>query len=68
MILMKWLGSIPELEAHLEAMHNPFSCFETEYMQTKFYREIFNLVVRYIVLLPSTYATLLCCQEPVTIN
>ena len=62
------LGSIPELEAHLEAMHNSFSCLETEYMQTKFYREYFNLVIRYIVLLPSTYASLLCCQEPVTIK
>ena len=26
------LENIPELEAHLEAMRNPFSCLETEYM------------------------------------
>ena len=34
------LGNIPELEAYLEAMRNPFSCLETEYMQTKFLGKI----------------------------
>ena len=45
--------NIPELEAQLEAMCNPFVSLETEteYMQNKFYRENFNLVVRYLILL-----------------
>ena len=43
--------NIPELEAQLEAMRNPFVSLETEYMQNKFYRENFNLVVRYLILL-----------------
>ena len=43
--------NIPELEAQLEAMRNPFVSLKTEYMQNKFYRENFNLVVRYLILL-----------------
>ena len=47
--------NIPELEAQLEAMCNPFVSLETEteYMQNKFYRENFNVVsvVRYLILL-----------------
>ena len=34
------LGNIPELEAHLEAMHSPFSRLETEYCRLSFIGKI----------------------------
>ena len=53
--------SIPDLETHLEALRDPFRGLETEYMQTRFYRESFHLVVRYIVLVQSVCIILMCC-------
>ena len=38
-----------QLDAQLEVMRDPFSSLQTEYLQTKFYREKFNLVVSCLI-------------------
>ena len=53
-VVEEWLESqgisanFTELAARLEPLRNPFAAIETEYMQSKFYRDHFNLVVRSI--------------------
>ena len=54
-VVQEWLESqgivmanFAELSARLEPLRNPFSSFETEYLQSKFYRDHFNLVVKFI--------------------
>lgn len=42
------VANFAELATHLEPYRNPFASIETEYMQSKFYRDHFNLVVRNI--------------------
>ncbi|XP_065901791.1 uncharacterized protein [Dysidea avara] len=50
-VVQEWLESqgivmenFAELSARLEPLRNPFASFETEYLQSKFYRDHFNLV------------------------
>ena len=53
-IVEEWIESqgisanFTELAARLESLRNPFAAIETEYMQSKFYWDHFNLVVRSI--------------------
>ena len=53
-VVQEWLenqgiaANFTELATHLEPLRNPFASIETEYMQSKFYRDHFNLVVRSI--------------------
>ena len=53
-VVQQWLenqgivANFAELATHLEPFRNPFASMETEYMQSKFYRDHFNLVVRTI--------------------
>ena len=54
-VVQEWLESqgivmenFAELSARLEPLRNPFASFETEYLQSKFYRDHFNLVVKFI--------------------
>ena len=39
------LNEIPVLNTQLEALRNPFAHIQTEYLQNKYFRENFNLVV-----------------------
>ena len=39
------LNKIPVLDQQLEALRNPFAHIQTEYLQNKYFRENFNLVV-----------------------
>ena len=53
-VVQEWLenqgiaANFAELSARLEPLRNPFASIGTEYMQSKFYRDHFNLVVRSI--------------------
>lgn len=57
--VVKFLADIPDLDACLEAMRNPFMSLSTEYLQTKFYREKFNLMVSMCNLFLSCIFTLI---------
>lgn len=53
-VVQEWLenqeivANFGELATLLEPLRNPFASIKTEYMQSKFYRDHFNLVVRSI--------------------
>lgn len=46
--LKEYSITIPDVSDQLETLRDPFASFSTEYMQTKYYREHFGLVVSYV--------------------
>lgn len=64
------VGEIPSFTEQLDSYRNPFIHLQTEYMQNKFYRENFNLVVSaQCTCITVLYVLLhIWLQEPVTIH